>query len=469
MSLRSLLPLAVLLASVPCGAQDARVERMRTYLAAAAGLGHVNGSVLVAERGQVLVDTAYGFANMELGVRNTADTRFRVASITKQFTAMAVLMLAQDGKLALSDPITRHLDSLPASWGGITVHHLLRHTSGISDYEEWFDGYTTQAYSDYMSQAHAPARIVRDAKARPLDHEPGTKFRYSNSAYILLGYIVERASGMPYDEFLRRRIHEPLGMTASDQDRSEAIVPGRAPGYRLRPGAQPVAFYGGLTRDDFRNAVYQKMEPPQADAGLITTARDLYKWDQALYGERLLRPAMRDSMFARGIANYGYGWFVDSGANGVTHEHSGGLPGYAAYIMRMPQSRRTIIVLGNVEFLGRTVRDLAAILRDAPVALPRARRIVANDTVVQARFAGWYRAANGDSVRVAREDGMLLAQWPGRFRAGLLPESPHAYFVPLMAGDARFTEREGTVTVTLVTGTGDTLITATKPRGGPPR
>ncbi len=461
---RALVAAALCLTPTVTFAQDARVAQLREYLAAAANLGHVNGSVLVAERGQVLVDTAFGFANMELGVRNSVDTRFRVASITKQFTAMAILLLAQDGKLALDDPIAKHVDSLPARWSGITIHHLLRHTSGISDYEEWFDGYTTQRYSDYMSQGGAPARIVRDAKARPLDHEPGTKFRYSNSAYLLLGYIIERVSGMKYDEFLRRRIHEPLGMTASGQDRSELIIHGRAQGYRLREGAQPIAFYGGLTRDDFRNAVYQKMEPPQADAGLITTARDLYKWDQALYTERLVRKPLLDSMFAPGIGNYGYGWFIGSGVNGATHEHSGGLPGFSAYIMRMPETQRTIIVLGNVEFLGRTVRDLASILRGAPVAIPRARRIVANDTIAQARFAGWYHSARGDSVRVGRDGDMLLAQWPGRFTAGLLPESSHLYYAPFYAGEARFTERDGAVTVQLVTGVGDTLITATKRR-----
>ena len=147
--------LALLLAHAPVsagigqsGAGDPRSARLLEYLSAAAALGHVQGSVLVAEGGKVLVDTAFGFANMELGVRNTPETRFRVASVTKQFTAMAVVMLAEDGKLRLSDPISKYLDSIPPEWSGITIHHLLRHTSGISDYEGWFDGYTTQAYSD---------------------------------------------------------------------------------------------------------------------------------------------------------------------------------------------------------------------------------------------------------------------------------------------------------------------------------
>lgn len=441
-------------------AQDARVARLRQYLASAAAVGHLNGSVLVAERGKLLVDTAFGFANIELGVRNTPETRFRVASVTKQFTAMAIAMLAEEGRLAIADPISKHLDSLPATWSGITIHHLLRHTSGISDYEEWFDGYTTQAYSDYMSQAHAPARIVRDAKARPLDHEPGAKFRYSNSAYILLGFIIERASGMPFDEFLRRRIHGPLGMTLSAQDRSEMLIAYRAQGYRMAPGAFPDRYYGGLARDDFRHAVYQLMEPPQADAGLITTARDLYKWDQALYTEKLVRKAMLDSIFTPGIAGYGYGWFVNSGANGVTHEHSGGLPGFACYIMRIPGTQRTIIVLGNVEWSGRTVGDIARILRDEPVADIRPHRLIARDTSREARLVGMYRSTDGDSVRVSLENGNFLAAMPGRFRSLLLPESPSDYFVAVTAGMARFAERDGRMTLTIEDALGQRVVQA---------
>ncbi|HWL40279.1 MAG TPA: serine hydrolase domain-containing protein [Gemmatimonadaceae bacterium] len=440
--------------------RDARSARMREYLAAAASLGQLNGSVLVAERGKVLIDTAYGFANMELGVRNTPETRFRVASITKQFTAMAVMMLAEAGKLSLADPISKWVDSVPPAWRALTIHQLLRHTSGISDYEEWFDGYTTQAYSDYMSQAHAPARIVRDAMGRPLDHEPGTKFRYSNSAYVVLGYIVERASGMPYGEFVRRRIHEPLGMTGSDQDRSEHLIANRAQGYRFRPGAYPVAFFNGLSRADHHNAFYQLMEPPQADAGLITTARDLYKWDQALYGQRLVKQAALDSIFSPGIGGYGYGWFVETGVNGRTHEHSGGLPGFSAYIMRMPETRRSVIVLNNIERSGPIERDLAAILRGAPVALPRARRIVANDNAPDSARAGMYRNAAGDSVRVFVEDGRIGVHQPGRFRVGLLSEGPNQYFSPQLRGEVRFTEAAGRITITVRDALGNPLIVA---------
>jgi CubicO group peptidase (beta-lactamase class C family) len=435
--------LALLLVPAALGAQDARAARLREYLAAAAALGHVQGSVLVAESSTVFIDTAFGFANMELGVRSTPDTRFRVASVSKQFTAVAIAMLAVDGKLRIGDPISKYLDSLPAEWSGITVHHLLRHTSGISDYEEWFGGYDTQAYSDYMAQDSAPFRIARDARKRPLDFAPGAEFRYSNSAYILLGFIVERAAGMPYEAFLRTRIHEPLGMTHSGQDHSDELLPDRAHGYRLRAGAAPVAYFNGLSRRDYQNAFYQRMMPPQADAGLVTTARDLYRWDQALYTERLVPRAMLDSIFTPGLGRYGYGWFIMDGADGVTHGHSGGLPGFTCYILRIPRSHRTIILLGNLDRMGRTVRDLAAIMRGDSVALPRARFLVAVDSARNAPHVGVYRAGSGDSVIVSLDGAVLVGHWPERWRTPLYEERDGRYFLPSPNATARFGTRGG--------------------------
>jgi CubicO group peptidase (beta-lactamase class C family) len=435
-----LLLLLVLCSTHSLQAQDRRAAKLKRYLRAAAQLGQVNGSVLVAENGKILVDSGYGFANMELGVRNTPLTRFRVASVTKQFSAMAAVMLAHDGKLRLSDPISKYLDSLPADWDRITVHDLVRHTSGISDYEEWFDGYATQAYSDYMSQEHAAQRIARDARKKPLDFTPGSKFHYSNSAYILLGYVIERASGMKFDDFLQLRIMGPLGMTLSSQDRSEEQILNRAQGYRLRPGAAPRNLWKGLTRGDWLNAYYQLMEPPQADAGLITTTRDLYKWDQALYTEKLVPRMLLDSIFTPGLGDYGYGWFINKGPDGVTNEHSGGLPGFTCYIMRIPEHHRTIIFLTNTDRLGRTVRDLASIMRGDSVALPRRHNLLANDSTQNASLMGMYHLESGDSVQVAMDGTTLVGWWRDHWRAAFFPESSATteFFAPGLGAMVRF-------------------------------
>lgn len=458
--------LAFLLVVVPfshASSQDARTAKMREYLVAAAELGRLSGSVLVAEGGTVLLDTAFGFANMELRVRNTPDTRFRVASVSKQFTAMAVVMLAEAGKLRIGDPISKYLDSVPPEWSAITIHQMLRHTSGISDYEGWFDGYDTQAYSDYMSQQNAAARIARDAARRPLDFPPGTKFFYSNSAYILLGFLIEKASGMSYEDYVRTRILEPLGMTRSGQDHSRELLADRANGYRLRPGAFPVAWYNGMTANDYQNAYYQLMEPPQADAGLVTTARDLYKWDQALYTERLVKKPMLDSIFTPGLQGYGYGWFISSnGPDGVTYSHSGGLPGFGCLIMRIPGHHRTIIFLGNIERLGPTVNDLAAIMRGSPVAVPRARHLIAADSAVNASHKGVYRTASGDSVEVFMNGPTLGAWWREHFRTPLFPEGRDVYFVAQPNATARFTERNGRKELVIEDANGAVIVQGTR-------
>ncbi|HLS48291.1 MAG TPA: serine hydrolase domain-containing protein [Gemmatimonadales bacterium] len=460
---RTLAFIVLSLAGSRLDAQDSRIARLQSYLAAAAELGHLQGSVLVAESSAVLVDTAFGFANIELGVSNTPETRFRVASVTKQFSAMAIAMLAEEGKLRISDPIGRWLDSIPAEWSGITIHHLLRHTSGISDYEEWFGGYDTQAYSNYMAQDSAAWRIVRDAKKRPLDFPPGSEFHYSNSAYILLGFIIERAAGMPYEDFLRTRIHEPLGMTRSGQDHSHELLPDRASGYFIRPGAFPVAYYNGLGRADYVNAFYQLMQPPQADAGLVTTARDLYQWDQALYAERLVTRAMRDSIFTPGLGRYGYGWFIAAdGPDGVTHGHSGGLPGFTCYIMRIPEHHRTIIVLGNQNRLGRTVRDLAAIMRGDSVANPRARHLVSPDSARNAARVGIYFTESGDSVRVSQQGPMLVAFWAGRWRTPMLQERDGTYYLPTPDATARFGGGNGREELVVEGPFGTTILRAVK-------
>lgn len=424
-------------------AQDPRIGQMRAYLRAAAHLGQVSGSVLIAERGKILLDTAFGYANLELRVRNTPDTRFRVASVTKQFTAMAIMMLAESGRLNLTDPVSRYLDSIPENWSGVTIHHLLRHTAGVSDYEGWFDGYTTQAYSDYMAQVDAPGRIAREARRRTLDFQPGAQFHYSNSGYILLGYVVERASGVSYEEFVRTRILQPLGMTRSSMDHSEEILPDRANGYRLRPGGYPRAWFNGVKPTDYLNAHYQLMVPPQADAGLVTTARDLYRWDRALETSSLVSKAALDSIFAPGLEDYGYGWEISQGPDGTVISHSGGLPGFACLIVRIPGKQRTIIMLGNQERLGRAVRDLAKILRGQPVPPPRARHLIVGDSAASARLAGIYRTESGDSVEVGMDEDVLAAHWREHFLAALYPEGAEEYFMPQLSGVARFRLQAG--------------------------
>jgi CubicO group peptidase (beta-lactamase class C family) len=185
------------------------------YLTARTSLGQFSGVALVANRDGVVFRKAYGYANLELRVPNTVDTTFEIASLSKAFTAAAILMLRDDGKLQLDDSVCRFTDPCPEAWKPITIQQLLHHTAGIPDYESALEMGSTK-YADAMALSDAPQRFIDAARAKPLDFAPGTKFRYSNTGYLLLGFAIEKASGVPYEQYLQSKIFTPLQLTSTD-------------------------------------------------------------------------------------------------------------------------------------------------------------------------------------------------------------------------------------------------------------
>ena len=290
-----------------------------------------SGSVLVAEEGEVVYRGAFGLANADWKIANQIDTKFRLASITKQFTAMLVLLLVDEGKLALDAPITRYLPDYPAESGDkVTIHHLLRHSSGIPSYTRR-PGFMQEDTLHSLPVAEFVAKYCSD----PLEFEPGTEFHYSNSGYYLLGAIVEAVTGRTYRAELRARIFDPLAMHESGVDDQDAVLPHRATGYDSLLGSQ-------------RLARWIDMSNPYAAGALYSTVGDLWKWDQALRARRLLSPALYEKMYTPGKGDYGYGWGIDqSDPAAPVIEHSGGIPGFSTIIWRVPARGRCIIVLCN--------------------------------------------------------------------------------------------------------------------------
>ena len=213
------------------------------------------GVVLVAEKDKLLLSQGYGDADLEWGIKNSPDAKFRIGSLTKQFTAASILLLAQRGKLKLEDPVKTWLPDAPASWEKVTVFHLLTHTSGIPN----FTG--GPGWDLYQRQDHTPQESIARIRDKPLDFAPGAKFYYSNSNYILLGQIIEKASGMSYADFLQRNILTPLGMTETGVDITSSILPERAQGYESGP-------------DGFRHTGYISMTVPYSAGFLYSTAGD---------------------------------------------------------------------------------------------------------------------------------------------------------------------------------------------------
>ncbi len=369
---------------------------------------HFAGSILIARDGKVLVSKGYGMANAEYEASNSARTKFRIGSLTKQFTATAILMLQEQGKLNVQDSVCKHLPQCPASWQPLTIHHLLTHTSGIQDVDY------TQARVASLSVANTLERL----QDKPLEFTAGKIFRYSSTNYILLGYIIEKVSGEPYQVFLRRHIFEPLGMTDTDYDDSRRILKNRATGYSLRGGS-------------LVNAAYVNMSIPFSAGGLYSTVEDLYKWDQSLYTEKLVSRRTLNAMFSPGKGNYGYGWYIEKQLDTRFITHSGWLDGFHSFIVRLPDKQVTVIVLSNLDSAPASTisRALTAIVLGIRQSTLKERHIVKVNARTFDAYLGEYEVAPNFIIAISREDGKLFAYAAGRSKVELLPESESMFFV----------------------------------------
>ena len=290
----------------------------------------------VVRDGKIIKSAAYGMANLERKVKATEDTVFEIGSMTKQFTAMAILMLREEEKLGLDDPIEKWFSGVPERWRGITIRHLLTHSSGMENYlgAAGFPDISDPAVTHDQIARHLFTHLKRE-------FAPGETWSYSNSGYLLLGNIIEKASGMSYFDFLQRRIFDPLGMTRTRSTDPRAIPGRRANGYEWRNGTY-----------ESRPALYTNA---YAAGAIASTARDLAKWDAALYGNKLVPQASLELMWTPFRANgdrvapfrYGFGWFVDKYRTRKVIAHSGGTPGFSSLIHRFVDDRLTVILLTN--------------------------------------------------------------------------------------------------------------------------
>ena len=293
-------------------------------------------AVAVAQDGTSLHCKGYGFANLEWSNPVTTDTVFRLASLTKPFTATAILLLVERGKLSLSDPITRYLPDAPESWRAITIERLLTHTSGLKDYKN-LDGFIR-----IWSRADlSPRELMTLFADLPLDFEPGAQFSYTSSNYVLLGLLIEIISGMSYNEFISRHIFAPLGMDHSHYMLQGIVIPRRAAGYvHVRQG--------------YQIAPFRSVTTSYASGGLGSTAEDLLTWDHALRAHRLLSKEMRERvitppMLANGQPGiYGLGWYVENLQGHQIAYHPGDVEGFSTLMAQFLDIPVSIIVLANV-------------------------------------------------------------------------------------------------------------------------
>src|SRR5438270_958225 len=318
LSVKLIFSLAVLAAGLsgPIRAQDAIATKVDDYIRAEMHRQQVPGlSLAVAKDGQIILAKGYGFANVEHQVPVKPETIFQSGSMGKQFTATAVMMLVEAGKLSLSDPITKFFSDAPDSWQKITVRHLLTHTAGTTDYPRDFD----------FRRDYTEDELLKRAEAIPLAFQPGEKWSYSNLGYVMLGILIHKISGKFYGDYLQEHIFQPLGMTTARIISETDIVPNRAGGYRLVKGE--------LKNQDWVSPALNTT----ADGSLYLTVYDMAKWDAALYTDRLLKRSSLEQMWtpvklnSGQTENYGCGWGFGEVRGHHLIEHGGAWQGFKSH------------------------------------------------------------------------------------------------------------------------------------------
>jgi len=353
--------LVYLILPLVCVAQDHRsgsspgpqIDRiMRSSYVA----GDFNGTVLVARDGKILYQHAFGLANREWNIANDLETKFEIGSMTKQFTALLVLQMVNEGKLRLDGHLSDYLPFYRKDTGArITVSELLSHTSGVPNFISaagFLDGPPSRTHYDVKD-------FVQKYCSGDLEFEPGTKFNYSNSGYFLLGAILEQVSGKSYESLLQERIFVPLSMKSSGYTHTDVVISHRAAGYER-------------TAAGFQNARFYDMSIPFAAGALYSTVGDLRLWDEALYGERLLPARLRDLLFKPNLQNYGYGWGILIPAAGSPYAgetipmHGGAIFGFQSVIERIIKHHELIVLLDNSD--SPKLLDIALQIRGALAA-----------------------------------------------------------------------------------------------------
>jgi CubicO group peptidase (beta-lactamase class C family) len=317
--------------------------KVDAYVAAEMRAEKIPGLALAIVRdGKTIKSLGYGLANLELDVPVKPETIFQTGSVGKQFTATAVMMLVEDGKIRLDDPIGRYLSGAPARWKNITVRNLLTHTSGIHDYETEALKKKGAAFINLRND-YTEDELFKKFSGLPLDFPPGSKWSYSNSGYVLLGILIHKVTGQFYGDVLQERIFRPLGMSYTRIISEADIIPNRAAGYRL--------VNGGIKNQEW----VSPMLNTTADGALYTNIVDMARWDAALYTEKLLKKGSLDQMWAAvclndgKTADYGFGWDVTSVNGHRLIEHGGAWQGFTAQISRYVDDKFTVIVLTNLD------------------------------------------------------------------------------------------------------------------------
>lgn len=427
--------LAVAVLSMPLAARsDESAElasKLAAYMDAQVEVKHFSGAVLVERDGKPLLRKAYGKANLEHDVPNTPETRFRLGSITKSFTAMAIMVLQEQGKLNVEDPVSKQLPATPEAWKDVTIRHLLTHTSGIPSFTSFPDNAKRKRERTTVHQ------MIERFRDLPLEFAPGERFEYSNSGYFLLGAIIERASGKSYEAFLQEAVLDPLGLKDTGYDHHETVLPRRASGYEIGPDGKP------------RNSDFIDMSVPFSAGALYSTVDDLARWSDAFDTKKLVSTEAHEAIATPFKDNYAYGWTVSERNGHKRIGHGGGIDGFVTTLDRYPDDKLRIVVLSNLGNTnpGAIGAALAAIVFGDSYELPRERKEISLAPEVLDRYVGRYRLLPQLELTFKKEGDKLIGQPTGQRPAELFAESETTFFLKVVDATVEFVKNdEGKVT-----------------------
>lgn len=407
-------------------AQDTTVK-FDEYLSALAKQDRFMGSVLVARDGKVVFSKGYGMANLEFDIPNTPNTKFRLGSVTKQFTAASILLLQEHGKLSVQDPVCKFVENCPKAWEPVTVHHLLSHTGGLPNFTSFPE------YPKTMMMPATMESLLARFKDKPLDFQPLEKWNYSNSGYVLLGHIIEKVSGESFERFLQKNILDPLKMQNTGYDLHRKILKNRATGYSQSSNGKV-------------NSVYLDMTIPHAAGAMYSTTEDLFLWNEALFSDQWLTAKTREAMMTVVKNDYAYGLSVNKTLNRTMVSHGGSINGFNTYLARFPAEKVTVVVLRNIDAgspgPGKISSDLAAILFGEKYEIPAVKTVAQVDPKIYDAYVGEYQLGPNFILAVRREGDRLLTRATGQGDIEIFPESETKFFPKVMEASLTFVKDE---------------------------
>jgi CubicO group peptidase (beta-lactamase class C family) len=411
----------ILVAGISLQAQDA-AQKIDLLLEAHTNNESFNGTVLVAQKGRIVLQKGYGSKNADKLLLNDGNSIFQVGSITKQFTAAVILKLQEMQLLSIHDKLSKYFPELPFA-GKLTIEQLLSHTAGIFNY-------TNNA--DFMKlEAVKPAtreKLFALFKDKPLEFEPGTRFNYSNSGYLLLGFVIEKITGKPYYQVVHEFIFTPLQMDHSGFNFAGLQSPHKAIGYSTLHGKTSTP--AGIVDSSASFAA----------GAIYSSVTDLYKWDRSLYGEKIISHASLTNAYTRRQGIYGLGWVIDSAHGKEIYQHSGGIFGFTSFIVRSPSEDICIILCDNKGDGGleSIAKGINAILHHQPYELPKQPVIISIDSAILKTYVGQYELSPNFLLTVRFENGQLSLQAPGQDEIPLLPTSANLFYLKLANAELEF-------------------------------